>query len=278
MKARQRGVALITVLLVLGLALLIVGALLRGHRLLLQSTALQVHQVQMRQWALSAEALAREQVRRGKGQTTVHGEQGWARSGLDFEVPGGEVRIAIEDLGGRLNLSGLLTAGRVDAELERRWERLLQQQALPPVSVDAWQSADVFDASRIRLLPGYTQRQVRALEPLMALLPVRTALNLNTATAPVLASLGMPPSVVVQVVAQRPAQGYESVQAFLQQPLLARLDLNGHGLTLDSTYFRVTVRVTLGDRRLRWVSDLKVEPQGEVRVIRRRVMVNEYSL
>lgn len=42
----QRGVALISVLLVLSLALLLVGGMLRSHRLLLHSSAQQLQQVQ----------------------------------------------------------------------------------------------------------------------------------------------------------------------------------------------------------------------------------------
>lgn len=280
MKAGERGVALITVLLVLALALLLVGGLLRGHRLLLQSAAQQVHQVQMRQWALSGEALGRQLLAREVAYSgaPVHLGQPWAQSGLHLEVEGGEVQVAIEDLAGRLNLAALLIPGRPDAEVARRWARLLDLQQLPAVSPGELLAVDLFDFSRARLLPGFSQQQLRALEPQVAVLSPRALLNLNTASAPVLASLGIPLSTAQQLVARRPAEGYGAVEAFLQEPLLARLDLTSHGLAVNSNWFRVTVLVTLGDRQLRWVSDLTLgSDQRHMRVLRRQVSSSEYS-
>jgi len=280
MKAVQRGVALITVLLVLSLALLLVGGLLRGHRLLLQTTAQQVHQVQMRQWALSGEALARHLLAReaAHSRQPVHLGQPWARRDLRLEVEGGEVQVAIEDLGGRFNLGALLVSGRPDAEAARRWGRLLELQRLPAVGTTDLLAVDLFDFSRARLLPGFGKQQLLMLEPYVAVLPHSALLNLNTASAPVLASLGIPLHTAQQLVARRPAEGYEGVDGFLQDPLLARLDLTRHRLALNSDWFRVTVRVTLGDRQLHWVSDLALDAdQRRMRVVRRRVTTSEYA-
>lgn len=280
MKAAQRGVALITVLLVLSLALLLVGGLLRGHRLLLQSAAQQVHQVQMRQWALSGEALARQLLAReaAHSRQPIHLGQPWAQRDLRLEVEGGEVQIAIKDLGGRFNLGALLVAGRPDGELARRWGRLLELQQLPAAGTAELLAIDLIDFSRTRLLPGFGKQHLLMLEPYVAVLPQRALLNLNTASAPVMASLGIPLHTARQLVVQRPAAGYEGVDRFLQDPLLARLDLTSHRLALNSDWFRVTVRVTLGDRELHWVSDLALDAdQRRMRVVRRRVTTSEYS-
>lgn len=48
MKTRQQGVALLSVLLVMSLALLLTAGMLRSHQLMVQSSARQVHQVQLR--------------------------------------------------------------------------------------------------------------------------------------------------------------------------------------------------------------------------------------
>ncbi|WP_341870851.1 hypothetical protein [Pseudomonas lactucae] len=58
MRQRQRGVALLSVLLVMSLALLLTAGMLRSHHLMVQSSARQIHQLQLRQLALSAEAWA----------------------------------------------------------------------------------------------------------------------------------------------------------------------------------------------------------------------------
>lgn len=275
MKTPERGVALITVLLMMGLALLLIAGLLRGHRLLVQSTAQQVHELQMRQWAFSAEALAQQLLARDQAHlwTRVHLGQPWAQPGSWLETDAGQVQIAIEDLGGRLNLGALTMPGRPDAEMERRWARLLAQQQLPPVTMTDMVAVELSDLSRLRLIPGLSGQHVRQLEPLVALLPSHALLNINTASAPVLASLGIPLSVAQQLVARRPAEGYPSVQDFLQDPLLSRMALSAHGLALHSDWFRVTVHVTLGNRQLRWASDLTLDTdRRRLRVVRRRLL------
>lgn len=58
MNGQQRGIALISVLLVLSLALLITGGLLRSHHLSLQSSGQQLQQLQLRQLASGGETWA----------------------------------------------------------------------------------------------------------------------------------------------------------------------------------------------------------------------------
>lgn len=63
MRRNQRGIALITVLLVMSLALLITAGMLRSHRLALNSSAQQIHQLQLRTLAFAGETWAREHLR-----------------------------------------------------------------------------------------------------------------------------------------------------------------------------------------------------------------------
>lgn len=276
MRRFQHGVALITLLLIMGLALLLVGGLLRGHRLLTQSTAQQVHQLQMRQWALSGEALARQLLARHQVQPwrAVNLGQAWAGGDLSLEAEEGVgIRLTIEDLGGRFNLGPLRMAGRPDAQVARRWARMTEQLQLPPIEVAELAAGDVFDISRLRHMPAMDGPRLQRLAPWLAVLPRTALLNINTAPAQVLASLGMPVDVARQVVALRPVNGYDSVQAFLDQPLLARLGLSAHGLGLSSDWFRATVQVSVGEQRLRLVSDLAVgRDRRSVQVVQRRLL------
>ena len=61
--SRQQGVALISVLLVMSLALLLTSAMLRNHRLVVKSTAQQLYQVQLRQAGFAAERWALQRLR-----------------------------------------------------------------------------------------------------------------------------------------------------------------------------------------------------------------------
>ncbi|WP_458131101.1 type II secretion system protein GspK [Pseudomonas sp. R3-41] len=255
---RQRGVALISVLLVLSLALLLVGGLLRSHRLLLHSSAQQLQQVQLRQLGLAGEDWARV-VLEGSGITSsgpVDLSQDWARLEPVLEVDGAELRIAIEDLSGRLNLNTLLALGQIDQVSLDRWSRLLALLDLPPLTLP--QVGPVQELSQLRLLPGVDGQTLRRLEPWVVLLPKDARLNINTASQRVLMTLdGMEAGPTQALVKQRRHVPYASVQAFTNDPLLSGVGLNSHGLGVGSRWFRITVSVIHADSRLRLTSDIE---------------------
>lgn len=255
---RQRGVALISVLLVLSLALLLVGGLLRSHRLLVHSSAQQLQQVHMRQLGLAGEDWARV-VLENSGITPsgpVDLSQEWARLGPAVEMDGAELHIGIEDLSGRLNLNGLLALGQIDQVTLGRWTRLLALLDLPSLSLP--QVGPVQELSQLRLLPGIDGQTLRRLEPWVVLLPKDARLNINTAAQRVLMTLeGMEAGAAQALVNQRRHAPYASVQAFTNDPLLSGVGLNGHGLGVGSRWFRITVSVIHADSRLRLASDIE---------------------
>ena len=254
---RQRGVALISVLLVLSLALLLVGGLLRSHRLLVHSSAQQLQQVQLRQLGLAGEDWARV-VLENSGITPsgpVDLSQDWARLGPAVEMDGAELHIGIEDLSGRLNLNGLLALGQIDQVTLGRWTRLLALLDLPPLTLP--QVGPVQELSQLRLLPGIDGPTLRRLEPWVVLLPNDARLNINTAAQRVLMTLeGMEAGAAQVWVNQRRQAPYASVQAFTNDPLLSGVGLNGHGLGVGSRWFRITVSVIHADSRLRLASEI----------------------
>lgn len=268
---RQRGVALISVLLVLSLALLLVGGLLRSHRLLLHSSAQQLQQVQLRQLGLAGEDWARV-VLESSGITPsgpVDLSQDWARLGPVLEMDGAELHIGIEDLSGRLNLNGLLALGQIDRVTLGRWTRLLTLLDLPPLSLP--QVGPVQELSQLRLLPGIDGQTLRRLEPWVVLLPKDARLNINTAAQRVLMTLdGMEAGAAQALVNQRRHMPYASVQAFTNDPLLSGVGLNGHGLGVGSRWFRITVSVIHTDGRLRLASDIERDSASGRWTVRQR--------
>ena len=96
-------------------------------------------------------------------------------------------------------------------------------------------------------------------------------LNVNTASTTVLAALeGMSPASAQALVAQRPEQGFSSVQAFTQAPAIEGVGVVSQGLGLNSRWFRVTVDVELGQRRLRLISDFeRTLNNGRLRLLQR---------
>ena len=136
---RQRGVALISVLLITALVTLIISDMLARQLLSVASSANQLQQQQLWQLALSGETWAREQLRSDlradDGLTRVHLGQRWPQDGGELEIEGGRIRIHLEDLGARFNLDRLRNP---NDELNRaRYQRLLAQLGLPPTTQQA---------------------------------------------------------------------------------------------------------------------------------------------
>ena len=273
MKRCQRGVALLSVLLVMSLALLLTAAMLRSHLLMLQGSTRHLHQVQLRQLALSVEAWAKLTLEATEDdRQRVHTAQPWAHVVWPFATDGAQINLHIEDLSGRFNLNALLSEGRVDRVAGQRWTRLLGSLGLSPLDLPA--TGAIQELSQLRVLPGIDGALLRRLEPWVATLPEDAALNINTAPAQVLAMLdGVSMATAKALVAQRSDDGYASVQAFTHDPLIAGLGINSQGLGIGSRWFRVSVEVSLGTSRLRLVSEVERERKtGRWRVVQRRFL------
>lgn len=274
MSGHQRGIALISVLLVMSLALLITSGLLRSHRLSLQSSGQSLQQVHLRQLAMAGEtwALLQLQDAASAGQKTVDLTQDWARMTADFDIEDAQLSVDIEDLAGRFNLNALLTQGQIDQVTLNRWARLLDLLDLPPLALS--QVGALQELSQLRLLPGVDGQLLRQLEPWVAVLPIEATLNINTAPAMVLRTLdGVDAGVADALVGQRSEAAWASVQAFTQDPLLAGVGLSSHGLGIGSRWFRITVQVSQGQSRLRLATDVERDPDTHrFNILQRRLL------
>lgn len=154
--SRIRGVALVSVLLIVALVAALAWRMITQHQLAVAHTRHFLHGGQARHYALAGEEYARQALfadwEDEETRTTdtllekwsnphpgVSGRAGEAGQGtaprtLRFE--GGEVVVSITDLGGRFNLNAL--AGPESAENLLRLRRLLEGLSLDPVLADAW--------------------------------------------------------------------------------------------------------------------------------------------
>jgi general secretion pathway protein K len=105
--------------------------------------------------------------------------------------------------------------------------------------------------------------------PWVAALPADASLNVNTASARVLASLaeGLPLSTAEGLVARRAGQGYADVSSFLAQ--LPGLSVQSQGLAVGSQYFQVVSEVSVGDRRQVLRSTVQRASDGRLYVLSR---------
>ncbi|MBD8575686.1 general secretion pathway protein GspK [Pseudomonas syringae] len=278
----QRGVALISVLLLTSLVLLVTAGLLRSHRLAVQGITGHVQPLPLRQAALMAESRAAQWLQDidPLHSAVIHPGQAWARQPAPLQLSGLELGLSIEDLGGRFNLSALAGPGEVDPIIAQRWSRLLASLDITPFDLAFLDGASLTDTAQLNRVPALHGERLQRLLPWVAVLPRGTALNVNTAPAQVLACLeNMTLAHAHTVFGQRPAQGYPDIEAFIRAPAVQGLGVSSHGLGVGSQYMRVTIDVSRADTRLRLVSDLqRVANTRRMRVIQRRLVAPTESL
>jgi general secretion pathway protein K len=228
MKA-QRGVALITVLLVVAVVTVVCAGMIARQQLSIRATANGQQARQALHYALGGEALAQSILRRdlklsGSGTALPavdHLLEPWAlpQPAYDLDEGQGQVQIRIEDLAGRFNLNSLVQDQQPNKAAIAQFRRLLlrlqisqpyaerlvdwldtDQQPTGEFGAEdsAYQLLDppyrtagrrLEDLSELRLLLDMRDEDFQRLAPYVTALPADTPLNVNTASAMVLSSL-----------------------------------------------------------------------------------------
>lgn len=301
MRRDQRGIALITALLVLAIAVVLAASLAHEGALALRRTENLVHHTQGAAYLDGAEDWARRILARDERRLDHLGEP-WATPLPAIPVEGGEISGRLIDLQGRLNLHALLTNDNTLAPLHaRRLACLLQGAGVerPEAALDAladWQDADgevrpqgaedgvymslpqpyrsanqpLVAAAELALIQGFSPEVVTRLKALTAALPKEATLNLNTAPPQVLACLGEGLTVedwrpFLETRAKKPL---EKVDELLSQERFAgRLDPSGLGV--NSQVFLLEAEARIGRTVTRRYSVLLRETNGTVRVLHR---------
>lgn len=239
---RQRGVAVITAMLVVTIATVLAVELAWDTALDLRRTESLLSWDQARLYGYGAEAFAsallEDQLQDQSGDQDVYSREDDARAcqGFAFEIDDqGGMTGGVCDLQGRFNLNNLVTAaGKRDGLVVRQFRRLLEAISavdeeidIDPATADVIveSAADWIDpdttadysgaeddtytselppyraanfwftsVSELRAVRGVTPEIYRAIAPYLAALPVvngqHTLVNVNTASVPVLMSLG----------------------------------------------------------------------------------------
>jgi len=218
---RQRGVALITAIVLVAIATVLAVHIGTRASLDIRRTAGLIALDQGWHVALGAEAWAIEVLKDdAEDSQNDNLTEAWARPLPPLPVDGGEVRGALEDMQGRFNVNNLLADdGTVNelaiARFERlltfaganqRWARILADwidtdtvPGFPEGAEDGaylaqnppYRSANgpITTVTEMLALPGMTQDEFQRIRPYVAALPVGTTINLCTAAAPLLAAL-----------------------------------------------------------------------------------------
>lgn len=291
---KQRGVALITVLLVFALVAVIAADMLHRSQLNLRSVGNLVETRQAYYYALGGEAYARQLLakdlldNRTSAVDTL--TEAWAQTKDQqaFEIDNGQMQVEINDLQGRFNLNSLandssgtalktfislLNVLQLNRNYANEWRDWVSKTARPSVDGGADAGADnagfnaggpEADITALRLLPSMQPQDYAKLAPHVMVLPLANGgandgsqININTADDAVLRALS-PTLDVAQVLAKQKTGGIRDLGQF---PML-----DSNTATLKSSFFEVVVTVNYANRwqRVRTVLQRKQKNANQI--------------
>ena len=297
---KNRGVALITAMLITALASLVAANLAWDNALDVRRTMVLLNSEQAMQVALGAESWVVGILHQDlQDSETDHLGEIWAFDIPGFPIEGGDVTGVIQDLQGRFNVNNLIDDnGRVEEDSLERFRRLLNALDLDPrfagIAAD-WMDSNVeasfpdgaedaiytgilppyrsanqslTSASEFAALEGMDRQSFNVLRPHITALPGRTNVNVNTATTAVLQSLdeNMSDADVEGLIAERELAGFGDIQTAFQS-LVTPDVLNT--LEEKTSYFQLKVVVRIDTVRVTLYSVLQRSPQGGVTPILR---------
>jgi general secretion pathway protein K len=298
----QRGIALITVLLVVALASLTATSLASMTQFGLRRSSLLQQEQQARLYLHGAEQWAAQILNRDRGDGPVdHLDEDWARTLPPLPVEGGQVSGRLSDLQGRFNLNSLIIGETVDEARLAVLERLLDQLGLNrgiALAIADWIDADreprfpdgaedsdyltrnpaylaanrpLTSVSELLLIRGVDGAVHARLAPLVSALPRPTPINVNTAPVEVLAALdsGLDQSAAMRLDQARREQPFASVDEFIASTGLVELDIPQGLLTTGSDFFLLEAEAGIGDASARLHSLLYRADSGATRSLMR---------
>lgn len=226
---QQRGVALITALLITALVTVAAVAMASRQQLDIRRTGNHLEADQAYLYALGMEAWAKQVLRQDLQDSSIDTlQEDWRTQLPPIPVEGGSIQGSLEDMQGRFNLNNLLDdqdPNKPDQKQLKGFQRMLtrvdqveEEITFSPFLVNAvadwidgnlnsladgaedleylsarvpYRAANRFmvSPSELRAVAGFTPEAVNALLPLVAVLPADTAINVNTAPEMVLMTL-----------------------------------------------------------------------------------------
>jgi general secretion pathway protein K len=236
----QRGLALITAVLVMAIVATISTYLMFGQQVWWRQVEnlFDRHRAESMRHA-GLEWIAVLLARDAKNNKTDHLGEEWAKTLPPLPFEGGVMKAVISDAQARFNLNGLVRNGQPSAGDIGVFRRLLAALELDPALAEAvvdWIDPDsltrpggaedteylslpvpyraanqpLTSVDELRLIKGFDAKAVEALRPHVVALPEPTAINANTASEIVLAALfpNLPPAGAQQIVAARDRQPF----------------------------------------------------------------------
>ena len=289
-----RGVALITAMLVVAIAATVGTAMALHSDIWLRKATNARDRTQAEAIRIGAEHFAAWALRKDARESKTDDlSEAWAQpQTLPIDNGVGVVSVQLTDAHGRFNLNNLVKNDQPQAAYAGMFRRLLELQSLSPDLAEAtidWIDANSqaqpngaedidylgltppyrsanrpFDSvDELRLVKGFKADMVDRLRPFLTALPSDTAININTASATVLAAMypAVSVSTMEQAISARDKKPFNDVSE-LKQLLPADTPAPQIAVAVTSSFFYLNVETTIGRVQYRTVSLLK-RPEGD---------------
>ncbi len=301
---KQTGIAVITAVLVLAIAATAAATIAANFQLDMRRTENSISSSQALSYAKGAEQWTKAILARDAKDTTYDGlDEDWAIDLPPFQLPGGYIQGKIADAQGKLNLNKLWDNDKVDPITKQRVSRLLSlleinsnlveaiidwiDPGIEPAGPDGaerdrYQSLEysyypadqpMADISELRLIYGVDQEIYNKLLPHVTALPSNARLNLNTASAEVLASLNpkIDLDLAKELVLEREDEPYKQATDFLRHPLLQThsITIDTYDLGVTTRYFDLTTKAVIGKSQVKLTSTIHRVGGNNLKVVKR---------
>jgi general secretion pathway protein K len=300
-KHQEKGVALITVMLILALATILAVSMSSRQQLDIHRSANVFNFEQAYQYELGAEPWAKQILIRDQKDNEIDSfEDDWATVLPLLPIEGGQMKGQIEDLQARFNINNLVLDGKPQKLYIDRFKRLLRNldlnEDMSAVIVDwidsneqigfsgaedseylnlspAYRAANqaMSDVSELLLIKDVDFESYEKLRPFVCVLKSNTAINVNTASAEILSSIVKDITLedAKSLIEDRNKEIYKKLENFLQHPLLKQKKVNNEGLSVSSNYFQLNSTVQIERISVEYTTILNRESSGSVRVLKR---------
>lgn len=306
---RQRGVAIITALLIVAIATTISISISTRLQLDVRRTGNVIAGDQAYLYTLAAESWSKRILVQDRKDSEIdHLGEDWAIELPPLPVEGGYIQGKLTDLQSCFNINSLLDAGTdtntgTNTNVARtRLERLLTNLKIDTAGAQAiidWIDSDLQTTipdgaedvyymnldqpyrtantplqsiSELRLIKGFEDPLVYAtVLPHVCAFGVNTPININTATTEVLRSLAddLTDSDIEKIIEQRNDTAFNNINEFTSSSNLKEKIGSTEGLSVDTEYFMLQTESTIGQVRVLGYSIIHRNIDGNITVIAR---------